>query len=287
VDPAIQDVANVAAATATSTATDPTSQGATTENSSTAAAIDSTATDPTSQGATENSSAAAAIDSTATDPTSQGATENSTAPPPPIPPGYWDSPQARDLFQPRPEEGVETCLWRRIELFNSVLNDWSRLNEVLEGDEDTVSRLTDHQKQRLTYKCMYLRLAYEKALLEMGRGVSWKKCTELALVEISRLGFSTFSRPRLLADMNQDFRSMELFSVAHGVSKGFQGSELFQIFPEARRMLLAWASNNLEKLNSETAREYLLAEKLFRIAEQSATKSSRNMASCRSSLPSS
>jgi hypothetical protein len=46
---------------------------------------------------------------------------------------------------------------------------------------------------------------------------------------------------------------MEFFGVAHGVSKGFQGSELFQIFPEARQMLLAWA-----KENSEMAHGYLL-----------------------------
>jgi hypothetical protein len=65
-------------------------------------------------------------------------------------------------------------------------------------------------------------------------------------------GLTTFSRPRTVADMNQDFCSMEFFGVAQGVSKGFQGSELFQIFPEARRMLLAWAKENLETLNSET-----------------------------------
>jgi len=64
----------------------------------------------------------------------------------------------------------------------------------------------------------------------MGGGMSWTKCTELAVLETKRAGFTTFSRPRSVATMNQDFRSMELFSVAHGVSKGFQGSELFQIF---------------------------------------------------------
>jgi hypothetical protein len=94
----------------------------------------------------------------------------------------------------------------------------------------------------------------------MGSGMSWTKCTELALVETTRLGFLTFSRPRSLATMNQDFWSMELFSVAHGVAKGFQGSELFQIFPEAQRVLLAWVRNNLEQLNSEMARKHLLAE---------------------------
>ena len=60
----------------------------------------------------------------------------------------------------------------------------------------------------------------------MGSGMSWKKCIE-TLVETAQLGFFTSSRPRLLAIMGQVFLSMELFSVTHGVSKDFQGSEEF------------------------------------------------------------
>jgi hypothetical protein len=75
-----------------------------------------------------------------------------------------------------------------------------------------------------------------------------------------QFGLTTFSRPHTAANMNQDFHHMELFCIAHGIFKGFQGSELFQIFPEAQRMLLVWANKNLEKLNSETAHEYLLSE---------------------------
>jgi hypothetical protein len=95
-------------------------------------------------------------------------------------------------------------------------------------------------------------VGYEKALFGMGSSlVSWKKCTESAVEETKQFGLT-------VAHMNQDFCSMEFFSVAHSVSKGFQGSELFQIFPEAQRMLLAWAKENLERLNSERACEYLL-----------------------------
>jgi hypothetical protein len=135
---------------------------------------------------------------------------------PPIPPSYWDNPKARGLFQPQPEDPVQECFQRRVDL-----------------GEETVSRLTDHQKQRLVHiKCLYSRVAYEKALFGMGSGlVSWTKCTESAVEETNRFGLTTFSRPRTVADMNQDFRSMEVLGVAHGVLKGFQGSELLQIFP--------------------------------------------------------
>jgi hypothetical protein len=77
--------------------------------------------------------------------------------------------------------------------------------------------------------------------------------------ETKQCGLATFSQPCSVADMNQDFCNMEFFSVAHG-NKGFQGSELFQIFPEAKRMLTAWANNNFKTLNSETDRECLLSE---------------------------
>jgi hypothetical protein len=92
-------------------------------------------------------------------------------------------------------------------------------------------------------------VAYKKALFGMGSGlVSWTKCEESAVKETKRFGLTTFSRPCTVADMNQDFCSMEFFSVAHGNLKGFQGFELFQIFPEARQMLLVWAKENLERL---------------------------------------
>jgi hypothetical protein len=177
------------------------------------------------------------------------------------PAGYWASPQARQLFQPRQDELVEACLQRQVDLLNSVFNDWSKLNKVMEGGEETVSRLTEHQIQRLVHKCLYLRIAYEKALFGMGSSaVSWLKCTESTLQTTEQFGLTTFSCPRTVANMNQDFRHLEFFHVAHGISKGLQGLELFQIFPEAQRMLLVWANKNLEILNSETAREYLLSE---------------------------
>jgi hypothetical protein len=166
-----------------------------------------------------------------------------------IPPSCWDSYQARKLFQPRPEESVEACLQRRVEVLNSVFNDWSNLDQVVEGYEETVSRLTESQKQKLVHKCVHLRTAYEKALLEMGSGlVTWTQCTESTLKETKQFGLTTFSRPRSVADMNQDFRNMEFFSVAHSINKGFQGSEPFQIFPEAKRMLSVSLRNTIVKL---------------------------------------
>jgi hypothetical protein len=60
---------------------------------------------------------------TATDPTSQGTTGNSAAAPPIPAPGCW----------------------------NSVLNDWSRLDEVPEGGKDTIRTMFDMQMSALVF----------------------------------------------------------------------------------------------------------------------------------------
>jgi hypothetical protein len=138
------------------------------------------------------------------------------------------------------------------------MNPWSCALQ-LESLEKLSKRSPYLLLTQMLHKCLYLRVACEKALFGMGSSlVSWTQCRESAVKETKRFGLTTFSRPCTVADMNHDFCSMDFFGVAHGVSKGFQGSELFRIFPEARRMLLAWAKEKLERLNSETAREYLL-----------------------------
>jgi hypothetical protein len=45
------------------------------------------------------------------------------------PAGYWASPQARQLFQPRPEESVEACLQRRVDLLRSCSKFFLRREE--------------------------------------------------------------------------------------------------------------------------------------------------------------
>jgi hypothetical protein len=76
-----------------------------------------------------------------------------------IPPSCWDSHQARKLFQPRPEESVKACLQRRVEVLNAVFNNWSNPDQVVEGHEETVSRLAESQKQNPMHKCACLRTA--------------------------------------------------------------------------------------------------------------------------------
>jgi hypothetical protein len=182
---------------------------------------------------------------------------------PPIPSSvpstsFWDSAKARSLFQPRPEESVPVCLQRRIDLLNGVYNNWSRLQEVLDDGEATESELSSHQRQRLLHKCLFLGHAYELALFRMNKGSNWANICEEATQDLNKIGIRTYTSSRVVQDMNRDFRKLELFQNPRRASKGIQDVALFAVFPEAHNMLLSWGKKNLETLNSETARKYLL-----------------------------
>jgi hypothetical protein len=113
-----------------------------------AAAAPTVNDDPPSQDATN----VAATPPTATNPPSQDATDATDATADdtfPISASYWaTSPQARHLFQQRSEEPVEVCcLQCLVDILNSIFNNCSKLNQVVEGGEEMVTRLTNHQKQ--------------------------------------------------------------------------------------------------------------------------------------------
>jgi hypothetical protein len=171
---------------------------------------------------------------------------------------YWDIANARSLFQPRPEESVQGCLQRRIDLINEDENDWSRLQKMVEGADFAKADLSDKQLQRLFHKCFFLRRAYEIALLQMGKGKTWKGVCEETIEELNKIGIKTYTCFGSIQEMNRDFRRLELFPNPRRSSKAVKDVELFALFPEAHNMLLSWAKKNLETLNSETARQYLL-----------------------------
>ncbi len=82
----------------------------------------------------------------------------------------------------------------------------------------------------------------------------------MAIDEIAKLEITTYSGVQTIRGLSQDFRKLDLLPNPRVSVKGFLGSNLFAIFPEARTLLLRWAKTNLETLNAETAQEYLLEE---------------------------
>ena len=71
--------------------------------------------------------------------------------------------------------------------------------------------------------------------------------SQQAVSETEQVGLVAFGQSPWVAEMNQDFCSMEFFSVVHGINKGLQGSELFQNIPEATRMLCQHGEATISK----------------------------------------
>ena len=128
----------------------------------------------------------------------------------------------------------------------------------MEGGEFARADLSDKQLQRLLHKCFFLRRAYEISLFQMGKGKTWRGVCEETIEDINKTGIKTYTCYRSIQEMNRDFRRLELFPNPRRSSTSVQDVELFAVFPEAHNMLLSWAKKNLETLNSETARQYLL-----------------------------
>jgi hypothetical protein len=130
----------------------------------------------------------------------------------------------------------------------------------LDGDKESLEELTDYLKQKLVQKCLYLCRAYQAASRTMDNGTNWSVCCQMAIDEIVKLEIMTYSGVQTIQGLNQDFRKLDLLPNPRASVKGFIGSNLFAIFPEARTLLMRWAKINLETLNAETTQEYLLEE---------------------------
>jgi hypothetical protein len=124
---------------------------------------------------------------------------------------------------------------------------------ILNGGEEWLEELPDYLKQRLIQKCLYLRRAYQVALRSMDKGTNWSVCCQMAIDEIADLEITTYSGFQTILQFNGHLRKLELLPNPRASLKGFLGSNLFAIFPEARTLLLRWAKINLKTLKSETA----------------------------------
>eukprot|EP00978_Attheya_sp_CCMP212_P032127 scaffold123909_cov56-Attheya_sp.AAC.1 len=186
----------------------------------------------------------------------------------PEPPSYFDSPSARALFQPKPEETVIRCLQHRIDILSKVIDDWPNgMPELVDGQHDAFNEMNDTSKSRIYHKALYLRNAYIVALEIMGNGKSWRKACEQAIDSLAAVGIETYQRPGTICEFNQQFRQYKLFEIKSS-TKSVTHVQLLAVFPEAHNMLMSWAKNNLQTLNSETAREYLLEKVIPKCCER-------------------
>ena len=79
----------------------------------------------------------------------------------PMPPNqkttFWESTEARMLFCPLPDEGVQECLARRVSIMMEATTDDEVLLQII--DADSMEDITPKARQNLRYKCIYIKKA--------------------------------------------------------------------------------------------------------------------------------
>jgi hypothetical protein len=129
---------------------------------------------------------------------------------------------------------------------------------ILDGAHEAFDEMGDSSKCRVFNTALYLRNSYTAAVQVMGNGKSWEYAVEQAIDSLSAIGVETYHRSETIKEFHRQFRKYELFEIKSS-TKSVTYVKLFAIFPEANNMLLCWAQKNLQTLNSETARQYLMA----------------------------
>jgi hypothetical protein len=123
---------------------------------------------------------------------------------------YWDSPNAKKLFQPRPNEKVLDCLDRRVNELSKAVDDISFSKFIIE-EGDPESQLSVHMMESIQKKALYLRRAYEIAINQMDEGRNFEFCISEAINELQEVGFSKIRDSRAVYRYNIQFRRTELF----------------------------------------------------------------------------
>ena len=166
---------------------------------------------------------------------------------------YWNSDEAKKLFNPSPNESVTDCLIRRDHLLYSACTNDDALLRILDDfylQGSQFEGLTSDAKQFLRQKCMYLKKAYEIAVEKMN-SITWGKCCSLAILELADMGIEVFKNFQTIQTWNRDFRKLEIFMVPF--LKHHRESKLFTLFPEAKELLLRYCleQSSAGTLNSE------------------------------------
>ena len=101
---------------------------------------------------------------------------------------------------------------RRIDILQfASVNDNSLLS-LIDDDDIDIEDLLNDQRQNLRYQCIYLRKAYETAMQFMN-SLSWTKCIDIALLELSDQGIFHFKNEKAIRILNKKFRHNESFAI--------------------------------------------------------------------------
>ena len=147
---------------------------------------------------------------------------------------YFESPEARLLFNPIPEETVLECIERRIELLSDASLDDDVLIKLV-ANVDSNSFLTSKQREKLRTQCIYLKEVYEIAVNHMNN-ITWKECCAKSIDQVARnIGKRMIKNEKTIRRWNIIFRKQELLEVSN--ARKSREPKLFVFFPETQEKM--------------------------------------------------
>jgi hypothetical protein len=196
---------------------------------------------------------------------------------------YWQSPEAASLFNPLETDGdAKDTIQRRVKILQSVHENENGWRNVVDGrDPKDFCSKTDIfiVRQRSSILCC----AYQLALDHMNgwtNGWTWQKCCEEACKQMNRVGFKQATHYKTVATWNITFRRADNFP--HPNPRVQCGKvplpRLFEEFPEAKDIFVAFAVKNLTTLTLESLHEFTITKlmpELFGIWKKEQSKSSK------------
>jgi hypothetical protein len=180
----------------------------------------------------------------------------------PVPPLFWDSPEAAKLFGFSYKNGDD--VYKGVQ---DIVTFLSRAQQSHHGYKSFVAHidcapLTDTQIFRLRSQCLYLRTAYQIALKKLGFGKNtWiETCCGGAVRKLSSLGFNSTVDKLRLGMWNTLFRREHRFPHPNSyVANGMKPKpRILEVFPEVEAMISDFVLSHLDHFTLETLRNELI-----------------------------
>jgi hypothetical protein len=154
---------------------------------------------------------------------------------------FWESTDAKRLFAPKDDELAIVALHRMIKVCDM-------------NADKAIDSYGDYY-----VKYLMLRKAYVLALENMNTW-TWKACCQSALNLFSETGFNTIKSAATIMRWNRYFRVYNTLMPSQSKqTKEFQ-PKLFSVYPEAKMAVNLYFSKNLEKINVDGFRTFMLEE---------------------------
>ena len=167
-------------------------------------------------------------------------------------PSYFDSLPAKKLFNPSQNETVVDCINLRINILNSIIATERGMKKYVKyADEHP---LTWQQIQKVTHQCVILRGCYYCALRDMDAVGNWADIINKTIKEMSKFGIKGIENYRTVQRWHLWFKKHNSFPHPNPYVQMQMKviPKIFEVYPEAEKLVDEFASKNLETLSSES-----------------------------------